>query len=241
MGDNLKLGLTTITLVDSNGNIVQTFNLNKEEDENMEEKLNKYLEENNIEVNDNGDFEMFVVVDADDKDHEVGSIFHGEETEVYAEKGAYDDLKENGNMIFLSNSFVDFSMITSLNLLVEKKKSIKEELLTMEDKMFKVLVNKENVVNVKNDVVYVNKYKVIGSIELNPVLKFKIKSIDNDKVSVLIYNNITEKSKATDIEHWSTINTTSIEDVKRLVKTYLEEDEKQVNMINSIVDDGLAL
>jgi hypothetical protein len=185
--------------------------------------------------------EMFVVVDADDKDHEVGSIFHGEETEVYAEKGAYDDLKENGNMIFLSNSFVDFSMITSLNLLVEKKKSIKEELLTMEDKMFKVLVNKENVVNVKNDVVYVNKYKVIGSIELNPVLKFKIKSIDNDKVSVLIYNNITEKSKATDIEHWSTINTTSIEDVKRLVKTYLEEDEKQVNMINSIVDDGLAL
>ncbi len=214
------------------------------EEINMEEKLNNYLEENNIEVDENGNFEMYVVVDADDKDHEVGSVFHGETREVYAEDRAYEDLEENkkvGCSISTNEWIKVFNNLynTPSNKGIKKKTSIREELLTMKDKMFKVLVNKENVVNVREGlkIVYVNKYKVIKPIELNPILKFKIGHFTDEGVAILLYNNLTKKSKTIKLIYY----VETLGQIRELINDYLKENEKEVALINSIVDDGAEL
>ncbi len=218
----------------------------KMEEVSMEEKLNKYLEENSIEVDKNGNFEMFVVVDADDKDHEVGSIFHGTETEVYSENRAYEDLKVNNNGGMFYGSFyhthtisLDLSSSYLSDTKIEKKSTIRESLMKLEDSIFKVLVNKDNVTKVDRNVVYVNKYKVLEEIVLHPILKYKIKSIDSDKVTVLLYNSLTEKSKTIECECFNDVD--SLVDIKELINEYLGKNEKQIALINSIVDDGAEL
>lgn len=213
---------------------------NFKEEKSVEEKLNTYFNENGIIVDSNGNFEMYVVVDANDKDHEVGSVFHGQETEVYAEKRAYEDLKEQnyvGYLNYLNTSSFIFPTFKS-NTKIEKKKTIKEELLTLKDKMFKVLVNKENVTNVKNNIVFVNKYKVIESVNLKPKLKFKIFSINEGKISVLLYNSLTEKSKIITVV---ILKNATFDVIKEAIEFYLENDENNVKLINSLVDNGAVL
>ena len=209
------------------------------EEVNMEEKLNKYLEENNIEVDENGNFEMYIVVDADDKDNEVGSVYYGKTTEVYVEDRAYEDLKENKP----ATIFTEFYSNIPSNKEIKKKTSIREELLTMKNKIFKVLINKENIVmkvqNNVDNIVSVNKYKVIESVKLNPVLKFKIVSISDNSVTVKLYNNLTQNLKTLHLKDAKNIN--SLEDVKVLINDYLDKDEKQVALINSIINDGAEL
>jgi hypothetical protein len=205
------------------------------EEINMEEKLNKYLEENNIEVDENGNFEMYLVVDADDKDNEVGTVYHGKTREVYAEGRVYEDLEQNKPAII----FTEFYFNIPSNKEIKKKTSIREELLTMKDKMFKVLVNKENVVKVQNNILYVNKYRVIKHIELNPVLKFKIKYFTDEGVAVLLYNSLTKKYKQINLVADNTIE--DLEDVRKLINDYLARDEKEVALINSIIDEGAEL
>jgi hypothetical protein len=216
-------------------------NLNVKENIKMEEKLNKYLVENEIKVDENGNFEMFVVVDADDKDHTVGTIFNGKETEVYSEERAYEDLKENNVGGYISSNPFLFNIPTLFSSKVEPKKktTIRDDLLKLEDKMFKVLVNVENITDLIGRVVYVNKYKVLEEIVLNSTLKYKVKSISSDKVTVLLYNSLTEKSKTIEIDCNSEVN--SLEDVKELINKYLENDEKKVALINSIIEDGAEL
>ncbi len=235
-----KLGEVEIKIMDTIGNAYK-FKNNKWEEITMEERLNKYLDENNIEINENAEFEMYVVVDASNTDHEIGSIFHGKTTEVYAEDRAYEDLKEDTDFNFRFSPEYFILPFTRVNNNI-KQTTIKEDLLTMEDKMFKVLVNRENIVNVGSDIIYVNKYKVVNAVELNPVLQFKIKSIDDKGIVVSIYNSITKKAKTINIkhsEHAMDINT--ITDTKDLVKKYLETDEKRVALINSSIDDGIFL
>jgi hypothetical protein len=197
----------------------------------VKEKLNNYLEENKIRIDKNGNFEMYVVVDADDEDHEIGSMFHGGTTEVYGKDRAFEDLKENNSDGITLNSGSSYK--------IEKKTSIREDLLAMKNKMFKVLVNKESIVDIKADIVYVNKYKVIEKIKLNPILKFKIKSISDENISILLYNNITNKSKTIDIKRLTYIS--KVEDIKMLVNEYLTKNEQEVYLMNSIADDGMEL
>lgn len=235
MGDSLDSFITGITGRLYCGGVCDVImGTNFEEDVNMEEKLNNYLEENNIEVDENGNFEMYLVVDADDKDHEAGSVFHGETREVYTEDRAYKDLEENRCGC---NDFYALNIL--FNKEIKKKTSIKENLLTMEDKMFKVLINKENVIKVQNNILYVNKYKVIEPIELNPVLKFKIGRFTDEGVTVLLYNSLTKKSKTIELIYYDTIET--LGQVRELINDYLRENEKEVALINSIVDDGAEL
>jgi len=221
----------------------QNSTTNLKEEKSVEEKLYEYLKENEIEVDEHGNFEMYVVVDVDDKDHEIGSIFHGEKTEAYTEKRAYDDLKEN-NYGKIYAGMITSGTITYSNIYynpvtkISKNTSIKEDLLTIKDKIFKVLVNEENVTNVKNDIVYVNKYKVIESVDLRSELKFKISSINEEKVVVLLYNSLTEKSKTITVEAYAPI---SLSDVKSAIEMYLQDDENNVALMNSLVDDGAVL
>ena len=217
--------------------------INLKENINMEERLNKFLEENNIEVDEYGNFEAYVVVDADDKDHEIGSIICGKETEVYTEDRAYEDLKENyykGNLLNIE-CLTYYPFRSYSQNYIKKQTTIRENLLKLEDKMFKILVNKENVVNVgkiNSGAIMINKYRVIESIELKPVLKFKIKSINKNTAEVLLYNSLTEKSKTITVK-CDFID--SIEDVGLSIRDYLEENERQVALINSIIDDGAEL
>jgi hypothetical protein len=217
----------------------------------VEERLNTYFNENGILVDSNGNFEMYIVIDADDKDHEVGSVFHGTDTEVYAEKRAYEDLKENNcggyyNKLFAQINDIAINPYFSISdTKIAKKKMIKEELLALKDKMFKVLVNKENITNVKNNVVFVNKYKVVESVNLRPELKFKISSINDEKISILLYNSLTKKSKIIQIEKYNIdfdlTNELVLKDIKNSINEYLSQDENEVNLMNSLVEDGAAL
>ena len=167
----------------------------KEDNKTMEEELNKYLEEKSIKIDENGNFEMYAVVDVDDKDHEVKAIICGKNTEVYSKKRAYEDLREN--ILEKHPIFSTFYMSSwnPLNAQVKKQNTITEDLLVMRDKMFKVLVNKQDVTAVRPNRVDVRKYKVIEAIELTPKIKFKIKSIIEKNIIVLLYNDITKKTK----------------------------------------------
>jgi len=209
----------------------------------VKEKLNNYLEENKIRIDKNGNFEMYVVVDADDEDHEIGSMFHGGTTEVYGKDRAFEDLKENNSDGITLNlawhNHIFSPLYSGSSYKIEKKTSIREDLLAMKDKMFKVLVNKESIVDIKADIVYVNKYKVIEKIKLNPILKFKIKSISDGNISILLYNNITNKSTTIDIKRLTYIS--KVEDIKMLVNEYLTKNEQEVYLMNSIADDGMEL
>jgi hypothetical protein len=217
-------------------------NINIKENVNMKEQLEKFLTENEIEVDDNGNFEMYVVVDTDDKDHEVGSILCGNITEAYTKNRAYEDLKGNNEKTpfqFIMDFGYSKSYNFTSNISLKKKTTIKEDLLTLEDKMFKVLVNKENVIKVYDDKIDINKYKVLSEVKLLPKLKFKIASIDKNNISVVLYNNLTEKSKTIVIDIPSQFIT--LEDIKVLINSYLEKDEKQVYLMNSIIETGAEL
>jgi hypothetical protein len=250
MASSYGTKLKNIYLIDGEGNRVEILNnlttINLEEEINVEKKLNKFIEDNNIKVDENGNFEMYVVVDINDKDHEVGSVFHGSNKAVYAKDKVYDRLKINmayGGLVSHLSFNTSISSVfygTPSNLKIDKKTTIKEDLLTMKDKLFKILVNKENVTDVNINNIIVNKYKVIENIELNPKLKYKIKSIENGKsISVILYNDITEKSKSLDINYSAPIN--MLQDVHSIIVKYLDENEKQVALINSIVENGSEL
>lgn len=226
------------------GQWISTTN-NLEEEEKLEEKLNKFLEEKNIEVDKDGNFEMYVVVDADDTEHEVGSIHCGQVQHVYTKEQAFKDLK-NCNFPTKCN----YSFANDIN--IKKQTTIKEDLMTMEDKMFKILVNKENVYNFsyvvleKEEVLCVKKYKVIDSVSINPELKFKIIEIGdsimgrNTVITVLLYNSITE-NKRTILMDLDYDFKTSITQIEKMINDYLKLDEHNVALINSTVDNGISI
>lgn len=219
----------------------RTIKTSKKENDNVEEKLNKFLDENNIPVNDNNEFTMYVVVDANDKDHEVGAIIYKEDTEVYAESRAYEDLK--GSKSYGIGGLADcftFKLPKITNSLSQtKRNTIREDLLSMEDKMFAVTVNKKDVSDVvADDIVYINKYKVIAAVSLNPILKYKVTSIDDAKIAVKLYNNLTEKSEMIVLRN---VYPDSLDDIGEAIRDYLTTNERQVELINSTVDDGVEL
>lgn len=70
-------------------------------------------------------------------------------------------------------------------------------------------------------------------------MKFKIKSISDGNISILLYNNITNKSTTIDIKRLTYIS--KVEDIKMLVNEYLTKNEQEVYLMNSIADDGMEL
>lgn len=219
-----------------------TIKISEKENENVEEKLESlegFFRKNKISVNENSEFTMYVVVDADDKGHEAGAIIYKENTETYTESRAYEDLKKYN----APEEYWTFELKYSTMSQPKKRKSIRRDLLAMEDKMFSVLVNKKDVSAVEGDIVFVNKYKVVEEIALKPVLKYKVESINDGTVKVILYNNLTEKSKRITLRDVLPCSLDDIrkrigvyDDIRKAIGVYLDIDEMQVQLINSTVN-----
>ena len=115
----------------------------------MEQKLNEFLTKNNIQVDENGNFEAYIVVDADDKENVPETIFNGVNVKAYSHEGAFEDLKETNNSYY-DDYYISINSISwgqnTKEIKLEKKQSIRKKLLNIEDKVLKVLINKNNVV-----------------------------------------------------------------------------------------------
>ncbi|MFA7689215.1 MAG: hypothetical protein WCX96_03925, partial [Bacilli bacterium] len=55
----------------------------------FDEGLNTFLEENNIEMDEDGNFEAYIVEDVDDEDCHVGNVVCNKDTFAYSEENAY--------------------------------------------------------------------------------------------------------------------------------------------------------
>jgi hypothetical protein len=206
---------------------------------NMEERINKFFEENKIEVDENGNFEMYVVVDADDKDHEIGAIICGNKTEVYVKERAYEDLKENNVGGWTVHLMGINDIIDTKTEKTKERKTIKDRLLSIKDKIYKISSNKENIKRLDSDKLIVNKYKVIEGEKLNPVLKYKIMGIGEKEITVRLYNNLTEKFEAVCIYYDREIPSSAV--LSEMIKLYLSKNEKSVNLQNIVNKNGIEL
>ena len=59
----------------------------------FDEDFNTFLEENNIKMDEDGNFEAYIVEDVDDEDCHVGNVVCNKDTFAYSEENAYEDLK----------------------------------------------------------------------------------------------------------------------------------------------------
>jgi hypothetical protein len=211
------------------------------EENNMEQKLNEFLTKNNIQVDDNGNFEAYIVVDADDKENVPGTIFNGVDVEAYSLDGAYEDLKECENTTSFYNDYINIATkwfgFTKKIIKLEKQISIREKLLFIEDKILKVLINKNNITNVFSDKLIINKYKVLEEIQLNPQFAYKIVNFTNDgEAEILLYNTLTLKSEIIKFYYdgydGSDDCCYSKEYMDKQVKYYLDTNELQVKLMN---------
>lgn len=195
----------------------------------MEQKLNEFLTKNNIQVDENGNFEAYIVVDADDTENVVGTIFNGVNVKAYSYEGAYEDLKETSGGNYISFNGIFLGQHTK-EIKLEKKQSIRKKLLNIKDKVLKVLINKNNVVKACSDKLYINKYKVLEEIQLNPQIACKILNFtDYGYVNVLLYNTLTLKEEAIKLNDYDAYDKESL---NRAIRTYLDENERQVSLIN---------
>ena len=208
----------------------------KVEEDNMEQKLNEFLTKNNIQVDENGNFEAYIVVDADDTENVPGNIFNGVDVEAYTLEGAFEDLKEVKKN-YLYSEYISPARLFYDNpkneIELKKQKSIREKLLTIKDKILRVLVNKNNVIRACSDKLYVSKYKVLKEIKLNPQIACKISNFtDNGYVNVLLYNTLTLKEEVIKLNDYDVYDEESL---NRAIRTYLDENERQVNLINETI------
>lgn len=113
----------------------------------------------------------------------------------------------------------------------------------MEDAIFKIVANKKDVVQIKDDYIIINKYKIIEEIVLKPILKYKIKNmyIREHAADIVLYNNITEKSKIIYLSDISGSYTDKIDSIRESLLQVLREDENNVDIINTFRDEGIEL
>jgi len=206
----------------------------------FDEDFNTFLEENNIKMDEDGNFEAYIVEDVDDEDCHVGNVVCNKDTFAYSEENAYEDLKTP--RISESPFFVT-TVFPNKQIDVEKKVSIKDDLLTMEDAMFKIIANKKDVVRIQDDSIIINKYKIIEEIVLKPMLKYKIKNIYiiQQSADIVLYNDITEKSKTIYLLDISGSYTDKVDAIQENLLQFLREDEDNVDIINSFKDEGIVL
>jgi hypothetical protein len=206
---------------------------------NIEKKLNEFLKENNIEVDENGNFQMYLVVDVDDKEYEVDTIYNNPNiNEIYTEERAYEDLKEDflgGSFIYTTNGYYNIGTLKN-SVFAENQLSIKEKLLKIEDKMFLISVNKNSVIDTKKQVLIVNKYKIIEKVELEPTLSFKINSFSDSGslIDICVYNTLTHKSENIKIFYKQPICIPTKSELRELINDYLDKDQKQVDLMNMV-------
>ncbi len=206
----------------------------------FDEDFNAFLEEHNIKMDESGNFEAYIVVDVDEEDCQVGNVICNQNTFAYSEENAYEDLKIpriSENPFFFTTAF------PSKQIDIEKKISIRDDLLTMEDAIFKIVANKKDVVQIKDDYIIINKYKIIEEIVLKPILKYKIKNmyIREHAADIVLYNNITEKSKIIYLSDISGSYTDKVDSIQESLLQFLREDEDNVDIINSFKDEGIEL
>ncbi|MFA7203927.1 MAG: hypothetical protein WC188_09520 [Candidatus Caldatribacteriota bacterium] len=206
----------------------------------FDEDFNAFLEEHNIKMDESGNFEAYIVVDVDEEDCQVGNVICNQDTFAYSEENAYEDLKIPR---ISENPFFFTTASPSKQIDIEKKTSIRDDLLTMEDAIFKIVANKKDVVRIKDDYIIINKYKIIEEIVLKPILKYKIKNmyIREHAADIVLYNNITEKSKIIYLSDISGSYTDKIDSIRKSLLQFLREDENNVDIINTFRDEGLTL
>ena len=212
--------------------ITATSSIINKEETSMEERLNEFLETNNIKVNEQGNFEMYVVVDENDKDHEPNAIFPISSV-VYTLDQAYEKLKanNNGRGVYVLSSCCDNNN--------KSQKSTKEILLKESElKIFKLLINKNNAKTIcyKNsffigiNYLEVSKYKVISEVELKPEIAFEINSMNDEMIYVKLYNTVTKKERNITINYNNGVPTK--DELKQMVNNYLDRNEKETKLIN---------
>ena len=206
----------------------------------FDEDFNTFLEENNIKMDEDGNFEAYIVEDVDDEDCHVGNVVCNKDTFAYSEENAYEDLKTPR---IAESPFFVTTAFPNKQIDVEKKVSIKDDLLTMEDAMFKIIANKKDVVRIQDDSIIINKYKIIEEIVLKPMLKYKIKTmlITQQSADIVLYNDITEKSTTIYLSDISGDYMDKVDSIQEALIQYLREDEDNVNIINSVADEGTEL
>jgi hypothetical protein len=198
----------------------------------IQERFDEFVKKNNINVDEDGNFECHLVIDESDTEHEVGTIFNNTSKVAYVTiSRVYEHLKETLEM--QSRYVMPLMPIKQEHL--ENKISITEELLKIEKKIVKVLVNQNNIIYFypKYNTININKYKVIGFIKPEPKIALKVLEFDNEHhyVSVSLYNTITFKSNLINIKF---VETDTKESIIDRIKDYLLLDEKQVQIQNKL-------
>jgi hypothetical protein len=207
---------------------------------NMEEKINKFFEKNKIKVDENGNFEMYVVVDVNDKDHETGVVICGKEVEVYTKERAYKNLKEsNINEWITQLTDIDNIIFNIKTIKTKERKTIRDKLLTIKNKIFKISINKENIQKAESDKLIINKYKVLEEEILEPVLKYKIIDIKEENIKIKLYNNLTENFKTIDLYYCEYLPNNV--ELSEMIKNYLDRDEEATILYNTVNENGIEL
>ena len=203
-----------------------------------EMSVNEFLYENNIEVDENGNVEMYIVEDVGDDDYEVGTKYNRDrEVECYNLYGAYEDIKEtwySGG--FTINPSVSITPINNWELefpkAIEENKTdkicLKDRLLKIKDRILKISLNKKDAF-IRNKNLYVGKYKILEEVELKPEIKFEVTSFDEEYCYVKLYNSLTLKSENIKIDSNIIDDALSL---KCAISDYLENDKFETDLMN---------
>jgi hypothetical protein len=199
---------------------------------NNEQKFDEFVKKVNINVDDDGNFECYIVIDESNTEHEVGTIFNNISIAAYPTiPDAYDHLKIQ---TLIPRSWARY-LYGSQTINEKNNTSIIEKLQKIGIKMIKILVNKNNITAISTECnsIIINKYKVIEFIKLNPQIAFKLLEFDNEShyLSVSLYNTITNKSYIIKIKFYEE---DTEESIKNRIKDYLLLDEKQVKIQNKL-------
>lgn len=200
----------------------------------MEEKFfEEFISKNNINVKENGDFECYIIVDQTDTENVPGTIFNNMDIKAYPYETAYKNLNYNFSKVKYTNphTFSHISHMLRRDCIQSQDiLSIKESILQMNKKIIRVLVNRNNITGVLPIEFYgiwINKYKVIEEVILEPKIAIKNLYFHNDEnnlVSVTLYNTITDYEVSICIK--SSEDDTD-ESIKDKIKKYIELDETQ--------------
>lgn len=215
--------------------ILDSITTSKDEDfmdnETIREEFDSFLQKANIYIDENGNFECYIIIDESDTEHNVGSIFNN------TPMSAWVYIEESYNALKMPVNQYSFGYIQPMRIMEKESVSIIDDLLKIEKRMIKILVNRNNVIGVtpRRGLVDIDKYQVIEIIKLNPKIAIRLLGFDiiSHYLSVSLYNTITRKSRFINIK-FSEEDTD--ESIKSKIGDYLELDKKQVELQNKLRD-----
>lgn len=193
----------------------------KKENENMEEKLNKFIEENNVEV-DGDKIYMYMTVHNDNlKDYEVGTIFKEEKSlHLTSVENAKYELRRDWNTVLKPT---------------DRLKSVNNTIIKLE-------INKNNVSNISNPYeivknIRVNKYKVVEILNVETTIHYEIQGfIKNEKVAVKVFNKYTNEC-----QHIEVLYTLEKDKLEKYIKEELNKLDKEYELKSNMKDVQISI